>query len=70
VEAPSASRIPDPGRGGTDGAAGKYRQATIELSLFDMEKDPLETTDVSGKFPEVAARLKGYAEQHKREFYS
>ncbi|MDP2996767.1 MAG: sulfatase-like hydrolase/transferase [Bryobacterales bacterium] len=55
---------------GRDGAAGKYRQAAIELSLFDMEKDPLETTNVIGKFPEVAARLKGYAEQHKREFYS
>ena len=55
---------------GRDGAAGKYRQATIELSLFDMEKDPLETTNVIGKFPEVAARLEGYAEQHKREFYS
>jgi arylsulfatase A-like enzyme len=49
---------------GRDGAAGKYRQATIELSLFDMEKDPLETTNVIGKFPEVAARLKGYSEQH------
>jgi arylsulfatase A-like enzyme len=55
---------------GRDGAAGKYRQATIELSLFDMEKDPFETTNVIGKFPEVAARLKGYAERHKREFYS
>ncbi len=49
--------------------AGKYRQARIELSLFDMEKDPFETTNVIDKFPEVAARLKGYAEQHKREFY-
>jgi arylsulfatase A len=55
---------------GRDGAAGKYRQARIELSLFDMEKDPLETANVIGKFPEVAARLKGYAERHRREFYS
>jgi arylsulfatase A len=55
---------------GRDGAAGKYRQATIELSLFDMEKDPLETTNVIGKFPEVAARLRGYAERHRQEFYS
>ena len=54
---------------GRDGAAGKYRQAAIELSLFDMERDPLETTNVIAKFPEVAARLKGYAEQHRREFY-
>jgi arylsulfatase A-like enzyme len=55
---------------GNDGAAGKYRQASIGLSLFDMEKDPLETTNVIDKFPEVAARLKAYAEQHKKEFYS
>jgi arylsulfatase A-like enzyme len=55
---------------GNDGAAGKYRQASIGLSLFDMEKDPLETTNVIDKFPEVAARLKSYAEQHKKEFYS
>jgi arylsulfatase A len=54
---------------GRDGKAGKYRQARIELSLFDMEKDPFETTNVIDKFPEVAARLKGYAEQHSREFY-
>jgi arylsulfatase A len=55
---------------GNDGKAGKYRQAMIELSLFDMEADPLETTNVIEKFPEVAARMKGYAEQHRKEFYS
>ncbi len=55
---------------GRDGMAGKYRDASIDLSLFDMEADPLETTNVIDKFPDVAARLKGYAEQHRREFYS
>ncbi|HWR50596.1 MAG TPA: sulfatase [Bryobacteraceae bacterium] len=55
---------------GNDGKAGKYRQTKIELSLFDMEKDPLETTNVVEAFPDVAARLKGYAEQHRKEFYS
>jgi len=55
---------------GRDGMAGKYRQASIELSLFDMEADPLEKTNVIDEFPEVAARLKGYAERHKQEFYS
>jgi arylsulfatase A len=55
---------------GNDGAAGKYRQAQIGLSLFDMEKDPYETTNVIGKYPDIAARLQGYAEQHRREFYS
>ena len=55
---------------GNDGMAGKYRQEQIELSLFDMEKDPLESTNVIGKFPDVAARLQAYAEQHRKEFYS
>jgi arylsulfatase A-like enzyme len=54
---------------GNDGAAGKYRQEKIELSLFDMEKDPLETTNVIEKFPDVAARMKSYAEAHRAEFY-
>jgi len=55
---------------GMDGMAGKYRQASIGLSLFDMEKDPLETSNVLDQYPEVTARLKGYAEQHRQQFYS
>jgi arylsulfatase A-like enzyme len=55
---------------GRDGRPGKYRQAGIELSLFDMEADPLETTNVIDRFPEVAARLQGYAERYKQGFYS
>lgn len=55
---------------GRDGAAGKYRQEKIGLSLFDMDNDPLETTNVLEKHPEVAARMKGYAEGHRRRFYS
>ncbi len=30
----------------------------------------METVNVIDKFPDVAARLKGYAEEHSREFYS
>jgi hypothetical protein len=41
----------------------------IGLSLFDMENDPKETTDVKEKYPEVAERLKAYAEAHRREFF-
>ncbi len=55
---------------GNDGKPGRFRQASIELSLFDMEKDPFETVNVIEQFPEVAARLKTYAEQHRKEFYS
>jgi arylsulfatase A-like enzyme len=54
---------------GNDGAAGKYRQEQIELSLFDMENDPHETTNVIAKHPDVAARLQGYAARHRQEFY-
>ena len=54
---------------GNDGRPGKFRQASIELSLFDMEKDPFETNNVIEKYPEVAARLKMYAEQHRKEFF-
>jgi arylsulfatase A len=54
---------------GNNGAAGKYRQERIELSLFDLQHDPFEKINVIDKFPEVAAKLKGYAEQHKRQFF-
>lgn len=56
-------------RVGNDGAAGTYRQEKIDLSLFDMEKDPFETTNVTGAYPEVAARLQSYAERHRQQFY-
>ncbi|HWQ54309.1 MAG TPA: sulfatase [Bryobacteraceae bacterium] len=57
------------GQAGHDGMAGKYRQEGIALSLFDMEKDPYETANVIDRFPDIAARLKAYAERHRREFY-
>ena len=53
-----------------DGQAGKYRQAKIGLSLFDMKKDPYETTNVLAENPEVAKRLKKLAEQHRQRFYT
>lgn len=55
---------------GKDGMAGKYRQEKIELSLFDIEKDPYETTNVIDQHPDVAERLKKLAEEHKQKFYS
>lgn len=54
---------------GMDGAAGKYTQASIGLSLFDMENDPYETTNVLEKYPDVAKRLIGYADAHRARFY-
>jgi arylsulfatase A-like enzyme len=55
---------------GNDGQAGKYRGARIELSLFDMEKDPYETTNVADQYPEVAARLQALAVRHRDTFYA
>jgi len=54
---------------GKDGMAGKYKQEKIGLSLFDMENDPYETTNVLDKYPKVAERMKGYADRHKQKFY-
>ncbi len=54
---------------GNDGKAGKYVQAQIGLSLFDLETDPFETVNVIEKYPAVAERMKGYAEAHRREFF-
>lgn len=68
LHVPHSYRVVD--QVGKDGAAGKYRQEKIELSLFDMESDPLESANVLEKYPEVAARMKDYAEDHRRRFYT
>jgi arylsulfatase A-like enzyme len=57
-------------KAGQDGSAGTYRQTHIELSLFDLEKDAYETTNVADKYPDVTARLKRFAEAHRAEFYA
>lgn len=49
---------------------GKWKLGKIELSLFDMENDPFETTNVISENPEVAKKLMGYAELHKEKFFS
>jgi arylsulfatase A-like enzyme len=54
---------------GNDGKPGKYRQAQIGLSLFDMEADPYEKENVIQKFPDIAKRMKGFADEHRRQFY-
>lgn len=55
---------------GNDGAAGKYAQREIGLSLFDMENDPFELNNVIDRYPEAARRMIGLAEEHRRKFYS
>ena len=56
-------------KAGMDGDAGKYKQNQIKISLFDMKNDPYEKDNVIDKYPQVAAKLQQYAEQHKTQFY-
>ena len=55
---------------GKDGSAGKYAMAEIDTALFDMEKDPLETTNVLKEHPDISDELIRLAEDHKTKFYS
>jgi len=52
---------------GSGGLPGKSQRKNIDLSLFDLENDIGETTNVASKFPEVVERLQGYAEEMRKE---
>ena len=54
---------------GNDGQPGRYETAHIELSLFDMENDPYETTNVIDDYPEVARKLQTLAERHRDKWW-
>jgi arylsulfatase A len=47
----------DGGAAGSGGVPGNYATGHIELSLFDLENDPGETTDVAAVHPDVVERL-------------
>lgn len=51
------------GKPGSGGKPGKYEQRHIALSLFDLETDPGETTNVAAEHPDVVKRLEQLAEQ-------
>ncbi len=55
---------------GQDGKPGRYEDGYIELSLFDMENDPYETTNLVDQYPEVVNHLKALAEEHQRRWWS
>ena len=57
------------GQAANDGAAGKYDSNSIELSLFDMEKDPMESKNVIADHPEVAEKLKSLAAKHYKTWW-
>lgn len=52
---------------GADGVRGQITSLNIGLSLFDLEADPSETTDVSSAHPEIVAKLKALGEKFKGE---
>jgi len=54
---------------GTDGQPGTYQQQKIDYTLFDMQSDPFETTNVIERYPEVADNLKRLAEEHRQRFF-
>jgi len=49
-------------KGGAGGIPVNYDQAQIELSLFDLESDIAESTDVKDKQPEVLAKMQQLAD--------
>jgi arylsulfatase A len=53
-----------PGHGG---AAGKTEDEKLSQSLFDLQSDPGETTDVSADHPDVVERLSAYAAKARED---
>jgi len=53
--------------GGRDGNPVPYEKAEIGLSLFDLETDPGETTNVIDQHPDVVARIEKLADAMRQE---
>ena len=53
--------------GGKDGIPTKYSQSRIGLSLFDLDKDIGETTDIKEKHPEIMAKMQKFGEAMREE---
>lgn len=61
---PQSYNSPLPGEGGIPG---KGRRKNLELSLFDLENDIGETTNVAAEHPGIVARLQRYADQIRKD---
>ena len=55
------------GPAGSGGRPGRYETRHIGLSLFDLEADPGETTDVAAQHPEVVRHLEPLAERARAD---
>lgn len=53
--------------GATGGQPVAYQQARIELSLFDLEVDVGESTNVADRYPEVVRQIEALADQMRSE---
>jgi arylsulfatase A len=53
--------------GGTGGQPVPYEQGKIELSLFDLEVDPGETTDIAHEHPDIVAEIQALADQMRAD---
>ncbi len=61
---PQSYNSPTPG---SDGLPGQGRRKQIPLSLFDLESDIGETTNVADQHPDVVARLQRHADEMRKE---
>lgn len=64
---PHAYRTLGDREGGSGGNPVPYEQARIDLSLFDLENDIGETTDVKDQHPQVVKRIQQLADPMRRE---
>jgi arylsulfatase A len=53
--------------GGTGGKPAPYREGRIGLTLFDLETDPSETTNVAEQHPDVVAGLEVLADEMRQD---
>jgi arylsulfatase A-like enzyme len=52
---------------GKDGKPGRYATAKVELSLFDLESDVGESTNVAAAHPDVVARIEALADRMRED---
>jgi arylsulfatase len=64
---PCRSRTLDGKPGGVDGGEVAYVMKDVPLALYDLERDPAESTDVSAEQPEVMAELMRHVERARAD---